>query len=52
MRSETIIPDEISQDPLFTKILSMRVDATSVIRVGFLVKGINEILALGVIVTI
>ena len=40
--SETIIPDVMSEKELFTKILSMRVDETSDIRVGFLMRGIND----------
>ena len=41
--SDTIMPDVMSEKELFTKILSMRVDATSDIRVGFLVRGIQDL---------
>ena len=43
MTSETIIPDVISENEPFTKILSIRVDVESDIRVGFLVRGINDL---------
>ena len=36
------MPDVISEKELFTKMLSIRVDATFDIRVGYLIRGMND----------